>query len=146
VVTKTSTGLQASSTVYALSKEVKRPIGVYVAIALLLLGALGNLFLIIPEIPAYMFGKLVYGVLGAFIGLIFGGMGIALGYGFYKLKKIAWTVGMPWLIFEAINGFLSLLVITPIAIGSLALIALGSLVTSIPVILYINFKKECFIC
>lgn len=120
--------------------------GVYVVIALLMLGALGNLLLIIPEIPAYLFGKLIYGVSGAFIGLIFGGMGIALGYGFYKLKKIAWTVGMPWLMFEAINGFFSLFIITPIALSSLALITLGSLVTSVPVILYINFKKDYFIC
>lgn len=146
MVTKTSTEVVANSANNALSREVKRPMGVYVAIALLMLGALGNLLLIIPEIPAYLFGKLIYGVLGAFIGLIFGGMGIALGYGFYKLKKIAWTVGMPWLMFEAINGFFSLFIITPIALSLLALIALGSLVTSIPVILYINFKKDYFIC
>lgn len=138
--------LPASSTVDSLSKEVKRPVGVYIAIALLILGSFGNLFLIMPEIPAYIFGKLIYGILGASIGLISAGMGLLLGYGFYKLRKIAWTVGMPWLMFQAINGFLSLLIITPIAIGSLTLIALASFVTSIPVILYINFKRAYFIC
>ncbi len=138
--------LPASSTVDSLSKEVKRPVGVYIAIALLILGSFGNLFLIMPEIPAYIFGKLIYGIFGASIGLISAAMGLLLGYGFYKLRKIAWTVGMPWLMFQAINGFLSLLIITPIAIGSLTLIALASFVTSIPVILYISFKRAYFIC
>ncbi len=146
VVIKVSTEVIVGSACNALSKELKRPTGLNIVLTLLMIGALGHLLQTMPQIPAFIFGKMIYGLLGTLLSFIFGIIGLFVTYGFYKLKKIAWTLGLPWLLFEAVNGLLSLFIFPPITVSSLIIIAASSLITSIPVILYIRSKKEYFIC
>ncbi len=129
-----------------LSKELKRPTGFNMVLTLLILGAIGHLLQTMPQMPAFIFGKMIYGLLGTVVSFIFGVIGLVITYGFYKLKKISWTLGLPWLLFEAVNGLLSLFIFPPITVNSLIIIATSSLITSIPVLLYIRSKKEYFIC
>jgi hypothetical protein len=146
VVIKVSAEVIVGPACNVLSKELKRPNGFNIVLTLLMIGALGHLLQTIPEIPAFMFGKIIYGLVGTVLAFIFGIIGLFVTYGFYKLKKLAWTVGLPWLLFEAVNGLLSLFILPPITVNSLIIIAASSLITSIPVILYIRSKKEYFIC
>lgn len=143
---KVSTEKVVDTTCNVLSKELKRPIGFNIVLILLMIGIFGNLLQAIPQIPAFIFGKMIYGLVGTVLAFIFVITGSFITYGFYRLKKIAWTLGLPWLLFEAINGFLALFVNPSISITSLILIATSLLVTSIPVLLYILSKKEYFIC
>lgn len=129
-----------------LSKELKRPTGFNMVLTLLILGAIGHLLQTMPQMPAFIFGKMIYGLLGTVVSFIFGVIGLVITYGFYKLKKISWTLGLPWLLFEAVNGLLSLFIFPLITVNSLIIIATSSLITSIPVLLYIRSKKEYFIC
>lgn len=143
---KTLTELMVVSKSNTLSKELKRPTGFNVMLFLFMLGVIADLLLVEPNIPTFIFGKLIYGTAGSFIGLLFVIIGLSLAYGFYRLKKIAWTLGIPWLLFEAINELFSLTSIAPRENSLLLLIAIISLITSIPVILYLNSKKKYFIC
>ncbi|WP_321418466.1 hypothetical protein [uncultured Methanomethylovorans sp.] len=130
----------------SLSKELKRPTGFSVIITLLLLGSVVQLLQVMPQIPAFILGKMVYGFVGTIFAFIFGVTGLVITYGFYKLKRIALTFGLPWLLFEAANGLLALFIFPPITVNTLLIIAASSLITSIPVLLYIHSKKEYFIC
>ncbi len=130
----------------ALSKELKRPTGFSIILVILMLGAFGHLLQTIPQIPVFIFGKMIYGLVGTVVAFISGTIGLFITYGFYRLKKIAWTIGFPWLLFEIVNGFISLFIFRPITLSSLNIIATGPLITSIPVLLYILSKKEYFIC
>ena len=146
MVVKVSTDIVMGPACNVLSKELHKPTGLNVVITLLILGSLGHLIQTMPQIPAFIFGKMVYGLVGTVLAFIFGITGLFITYGFYKLKKLAWTLGLPWLLFESFNGLLSLFILPPITVNSLIIIATSSLITSIPVLLYIRSKKEYFIC
>ncbi|OPY21489.1 MAG: hypothetical protein A4E24_00550 [Methanomethylovorans sp. PtaU1.Bin093] len=141
-----STEAVVDATCNTLSKELKRPNGFSIMLTILMLGVFGHLLQTMPQIPAFIFGKMIYGLVGAVLAFIFGIIGLFITYGFYKLKKIAWTLGLPWLLLEGVNGFLSLFIFPPITVSSLIIIATSSLITAIPALLYILSKKEYFIC
>lgn len=141
-----STEVVVDTACNVLSKELKRPTGFNMVLTLLILGVFGHLLQTMPQIPVFIFGKMIYGFLGTLLAFVFVIIGLFVTYGFYKLKKVAWTLGLPWLLFEAVNGLLSLFIFPPITVSSLIIIAASSLITSIPVILYILSKKEYFIC
>jgi len=101
-----------------LSKELNRPAGFKIILTLLIVGVCGHLFQAMPQIPVFIFGKILYGLLGSLLAFIFGLMGLIITYGLYKLKKIAWTFGLPWLLFETLNGFIALFIFPPINISS----------------------------
>lgn len=141
-----STDISMGPACNMLSKELEKPTGFNIVITLLLLGSFAQLIQIMPQIPAFILGKIVYGFVGTIFAFIFGIVGLLLTYGFYKLKRIALTFGLPWLLFEAVNGLLAFFIFPPITINSLIIIAASSLITAIPVLLYIHSKKEYFIC
>ena len=141
-----STKAVVGSACNTLSKELKRPTGFSIILAILMLGVFGHLLQTMPQIPAFIFGKMIYGRVGTVLAFISGTIGLFITYGFYKLKKIAWTIGLPWLLFEGVNGFLSLFIFPPITVNSLVIKASSSLITAITALLYILSKKEYFIC
>ena len=122
----------------------RRPLGVTILAILFLLGTILNLWMLFGRVPAVLFGIFMESNSAQIFYLFMAIIGVYLSFGFFKLLKRAWFVGMLFLSFGAANTLFTAVIYSTFSIQKEIFISYISFISFIIVIFYLNEKYDNF--